>query len=134
VWLKRGWATFFIGVAVATFTLFWCMRRGSLPVAHPTPASGRAASSPRKSLEPAPASSFSAPEAPAPILAVRTAAGLDTAPDELPAPSVVPTSIPVRVRRFAPSQAKKAAPVASHCAVPFVVDARGVKRVRPECY
>lgn len=132
--LRPGWTIFFVGLAIAIFTLFWSTKRKPLPAVRPTPASGRTANTPSKSPEPELASSLSAPEVPAPILGEPTAAALDTVAVEPPAPSVLPTSIPVRARRLTTSHAKKPAGAAAHCAEPFVVDARGIKRVRPECY
>lgn len=131
-WLKPGWVTF--GLVVAILALFWGVQRRPLPAARPTPAAARAASFSSKPPDPLPATSLSAPETPMPIFEVRSVATVDAAVDEPPARSVLLKPIPIRARRFTPTPTRKAAPAASPCAVPFVVDARGIKRVRPQCY
>jgi len=126
-WLRCGWATPAIGLAIASLGLVLYV------VAHRGPAFGGAASVP--STEPVPATSFNPPEVSAPTFTAHTAAASASFADETPSSSVLPAPAPRRERRFASPRTKKKAPAAaSPCAVPYFIDARGIKRLRPPCY
>lgn len=133
--LKSRWATFGMGLVISIGTLFWCARHWSLTAAEPKRAlAARAASSTNERADPPCASSLSAPETAAPTLEAGRAAAVNTVvADEPLALPVLPLSVPAKVRRPRPWQVKKAAKVAPRCAVPFAIDAQGIKRVRPEC-
>jgi serine/threonine-protein kinase len=128
-WLTPSWAALCIGILVAIFfSLSWSERWRRSTVTHPTTTFPGSTSSRGTPAQPTASVSLRMPPAPAPIIAA----------DDLPPAQMLPTSRPAPVRRVPPSRLKKgapkAAPVAAPCAEPFVVDARGIKRVRPECY
>lgn len=131
--LTGALASLGIGLVVSIGSLFWCARSPPLPTADPKEVfPARAASA--SNADALRATSLSATETPAPILEARPAAAVGSVTDLPLALPHLPRSAPVKVRRSRSWQLKKAGAVASPCAVPFVVDALGIKRVRRECF